>query len=77
MLKVGDKVKINYDNLDIDELDNGVDGVKYSHYIWNNMDKVYTITDLVDCTCPYVLDGFLNPTSFSEDELIIITGNRM
>lgn len=73
MLKIGDKVKINYDNLDIAELDNGSTGEKYSYYIWDNIEKEYKIIEIVDCMCQYVLDDeYLRPTSFCDEELILI-----
>lgn len=74
MLRIGDKVRVNYNSLDIGCLDSGVYNKEYSNYIQNNIDKEYEIIDIVDCACPFVLnDEYLNTTSFDEDELILIT----
>lgn len=79
-IKVGSKVKINIDHLELigfnglnpEDNDSGSD---HASYIINNPDKVYEVVDIAESApaSPFVLgDNFLEETSFSEKELISV-----
>ena len=80
MIKINDKVTIDYYNLDFDGLlpELNFEGKDYSSYIWNNLDKEYRIAKIEEANNQhserwYILnDDFLDKTSFMENELILV-----
>lgn len=76
MFKVGDKVKININNLRIKDLDK-----EDIYYICLHQNKIYEIVEVLKKhPYPYVIDDedstFNGGIGFSEDELIKVEGGE-
>lgn len=77
VLEIGDKVKMNIPVLaetDLDGVEFTSSGKNYWKYINAHPDEVYTVIGInFDYeTCPYILSGYLNDSTWAPDELIYI-----